>query len=311
MVDACVFWCHYLDKVLSALFMKAPSLPKLMRRPIYPIYLDSSPSSAVIRFMGHMAYILETALDVQLQPRELSNNEQSAAVLDRLIRDTNEKSVSYETQPCASEVTNKDRIAAGFCYHTLLNNLFQTRVRLLQEDEDQKRCLDSGRNALTTFLELQSHAIDSDSSRPNASFLTWTILLFPLRLFFCLFCNVVQTSDTRDMQLMQSVARALDLFKKTIKPAAKLHRLFVTLLDLCGPLFQSSAAGSDSSTIAIDYSTVVDSLSFPHECSAPGSHDVSHVDTNERHNPLPKTAEAYENATVYPAPNEDTGAILP
>lgn len=89
-IHACVFWCHYLDKILSSLFMKPPSLPKLAFNPVLLLHLDSGSSSDVIRFMGHMACILERALEVQLQTNQSMSKEQPAAVLDSLIDETND-----------------------------------------------------------------------------------------------------------------------------------------------------------------------------------------------------------------------------
>ncbi|OGM50778.1 hypothetical protein ABOM_000742 [Aspergillus bombycis] len=268
-IRACVFWCHYLDKVLSSLFMKPPSLPQLEVSPVLLLHLDSGSSSDVVRFMGHMACILEKALEVQLHPNQTTSKEQRAAMLDDLIQETNNLRTRIDKQQSrlsVSSTTKNDWVTAEFCSHTMLNNFFQSRFRLLQEKEDRGRCLESARKALSIFIDLQSSAVQSNPSQPDVSFLTWTILLFPLRPFFSLFCNVVKTSNIRDMQLMQSATSALEPFK-TFIPADRLRRLFETLLDLCQPLFlvdmeisNQSAPGVDATAASISVQDSIEQL---------------------------------------------------
>lgn len=82
-IQACVFWCYYLDKVLGSLLMKPPSLPKLRADPLIFIHLDDSSGSLspVVNFMGKMARILEKAHELHTQPR-------NTEMINALIQDT-------------------------------------------------------------------------------------------------------------------------------------------------------------------------------------------------------------------------------
>ncbi|KAE8136410.1 hypothetical protein BDV38DRAFT_283899 [Aspergillus pseudotamarii] len=181
----------------------------------------------------------------------------------------------------------------------MLNNFFQSRFRLLQDEEDRRKCLESARNALSIFVDLQTNAVASNPSQPDASFLTWTILLFPLRPFFSLFCNVVRTSNIRDMQLMQRTTLALDPFK-TFMPAVRLHRLFETLLNLCRPLFSADMEASDQSTAVVDDTAALVSL----------QDNIEQLDTNGRLT-SPNCANHGTDATGYPVGSEETVSSIP
>jgi hypothetical protein len=67
-----------------------------------------------------------------------------------------------------------------------------------------------------------------------------TILSYPLTPFFVLFCNVVITSNPRDLQLLQDVVDSVASLVAEIPYVEKLHRLCNTLLTLCKPLVQSN-----------------------------------------------------------------------
>lgn len=81
-------WCFYLDKVLSALFKKPSSLPKLTVDPIAITQSDAFPSSSpVFQFMVEMAGIMDRAFDLQLRCGEIEKA-QSLLLIDDIIQDT-------------------------------------------------------------------------------------------------------------------------------------------------------------------------------------------------------------------------------
>lgn len=83
--DSCLYWCYYLDKVLSALFARQPSLPRLDFDPTSLITGDSSnPLQKTVRIMVEMAKVQEGILDMQLSRAEKRVDEEPR--IDCLIR---------------------------------------------------------------------------------------------------------------------------------------------------------------------------------------------------------------------------------
>lgn len=68
-----------------------------------------------------------------------------------------------------------------------------------------------------------------------------TVLYYPLRPYFVLFCNVVATSDAGDFELMEEFVKTL-VEAPSPKPSAKrLQRLCDALVRLCRPLVHRAA----------------------------------------------------------------------
>lgn len=78
-------WCFYLDKVLSALFQKPPSLPKLGFDSVTLTQWGTFP--LVFQFMVEMASIMDRALELQLRCGEIEKT-QSLSRIDKIIQDT-------------------------------------------------------------------------------------------------------------------------------------------------------------------------------------------------------------------------------
>lgn len=62
-----LYWCYYLDRVLSSLFVRVPSLPKLRIDPASMVPVDpSNPFQSIVKMMLEMAKIQERVLEMQL-----------------------------------------------------------------------------------------------------------------------------------------------------------------------------------------------------------------------------------------------------
>lgn len=82
-----LYTCYYLDKMLSVLLLRPPSLPKLKIKPTDLVYLDSQlPLSASIKTMVEFAQIQEGVLDIL---NHTSTNDQ-VTVINKLLRDMGE-----------------------------------------------------------------------------------------------------------------------------------------------------------------------------------------------------------------------------
>lgn len=89
-----LYSCYYLDKMLSVLLLRPPSLPKLRVKPADLVHLDPQlPLSASLKTMVEFAQIQEGVLDILLSHRD--KNDQSV-VIDKLLRDTYDIHTSIE-----------------------------------------------------------------------------------------------------------------------------------------------------------------------------------------------------------------------
>lgn len=63
-----------------------------------------------------------------------------------------------------------------------------------------------------------------------------TVLYYPLRPYFVLFCNIVATSDAGDFELMEEFVKTLVEAPNPMSSAKRLQKLCGTLVRLCRPL---------------------------------------------------------------------------
>ena len=78
-----LYTCYYLDKMLSVLLLRSPSLPRLKVKPADLVLLDPQfPLSASIKIMVEFAQIQEGVLDIL----NYTNKNDQVAVIPNLIR---------------------------------------------------------------------------------------------------------------------------------------------------------------------------------------------------------------------------------
>lgn len=98
---------------------------------------------------------------------------------------------------------------------------------------------------------------------------------------------------------MQNATSALDPFKRFI-PAARLHRLFEILLDLCRPLFSADMEASGQfAAVVVDTAT-----------SAVLEDNIEQLDTNGKLT-SPNCPNHGTDATGYPVGSEETVSSIP
>ncbi|GME33498.1 C6 transcription factor [Neofusicoccum parvum] len=102
----------------------------------------------------------------------------------------------------------------------------------------REECLDHARRAFVALQNLKSHISKTMDEKSFASFLPWTVLYYPLRPYFVLFCNVVATSHVGDFELMKEFADTLMELPSLNSSAQRLQKLCATLVGLCAPLIQ-------------------------------------------------------------------------
>lgn len=80
--QASLYWCYYLDKVLSCLFVRQPSLPKLRIDPASMIPVNfANPLQTTVKIMVEMAKIQEEVLDMQLNQGVVTDRSRVDAII--------------------------------------------------------------------------------------------------------------------------------------------------------------------------------------------------------------------------------------
>ena len=80
--QASLYWCYYLDKVLSCFLVRQPSLPKLRIDPTSMIPVRSAnPIKTTVKIMVEMAKIQEVVLEMQLNQDAVADKSQIDAII--------------------------------------------------------------------------------------------------------------------------------------------------------------------------------------------------------------------------------------
>lgn len=81
-VRAAVLSCYYLDKILSVLLLRPPSLSRLKAKPTDLVALDPhAPLSAIFKAMVEFAQIQEVVLDILFESGTSDERHQSATIV--------------------------------------------------------------------------------------------------------------------------------------------------------------------------------------------------------------------------------------
>ncbi|KAJ5341707.1 hypothetical protein N7541_010831 [Penicillium brevicompactum] len=249
-----VYWCFYLDRTLSYLLCRPPSLPDLEVSPTDLIVLEpSSPYDVLLRVLLDLAQVQGRLHSVSCGGSNQSKSQsletcqilelrmQSLLTTLELSRDSYPKIVQY------------DWVAVDFCYYAILVEIHRTHLQSAFSPGLHRQCLTYARKSLRAFHFLQQHSADMPGFEdPYPSFLTWTLFFYPLSAFFVVFCNIIGTIDHDDFKLMGQITQRLSPFKQD-PHLGKLLNLLQSLEQLCEPLFQVSNGASEANSISQTY----------------------------------------------------------
>ncbi|KAF2875454.1 putative Zn(II)2Cys6 transcription factor-like protein [Massariosphaeria phaeospora] len=249
-IQAAVAWCCQLDRCMSLLLLRPPSLPKLHIAVSQLVKLDpSNPMSGFaileLEFAPVHEKILELILDAPSKDRpevrvSLTNE---VAILRQHMAQI---AVTMEMARAKFSVeSNLDLLLhwqiLDFKFFSTLTSVHRLSPTVTSNRIEREECLDCARKALERVKLIQENAIkQAHFVEEYNPYLSWSILSYPLGPFFVVFCNVVGTSNTKDFQLLQDVADGVGSISAKSKFIIRLHRLCVTLLDLCRPLVARS-----------------------------------------------------------------------
>ncbi|KAJ5482564.1 transcriptional regulator family: Fungal Specific TF [Penicillium sp. IBT 31633x] len=236
-IHRAVSWCFYLDRSLSTLLYRPLSLPEPRISPANLISdYECIPYIPLIRILFDLAQIQGELLacgNADNTPQIIANHsnlqERMEAIHSRL--QTNRTS--------APDMISFDWHAADFCYYAILVDILRSRLKYSFSPLTHKECLSCSRKSLKALHHLQRNLTDSPGFvDPYPSFLTWTVLLYPLSPFFVLFCNIIGELDMDDYNLMRDITQNLSQFAAS-PYISKLHKLLDALQNLCAPLIEA------------------------------------------------------------------------
>ncbi|RDW76313.1 uncharacterized protein DSM5745_06305 [Aspergillus mulundensis] len=257
-IHSAVYWCYYLDRTLSSLLCRPPSLPDFGASPTDLIVLEpSSPYNGLLRVLLDLAQVQSKLHSLSCscrtespgQAREICRELESTmrtAILPLLQsnRDLHPKMVQY------------DWVCVDFCYHAIFVEIHRTRLKSDFSPAIHQECLLFARKSLRAFHFLQQH------SAAMPGFDDPTLLLYPLSAFFVVFCNIIATVDQDDYKLMAQIIQRLEPFSQD-PHLCKLLNLLQRLQRLCQPLFQQhlpSAVSDDVPTYSDAPATEIASI---------------------------------------------------
>ncbi|KAE8156866.1 hypothetical protein BDV40DRAFT_280137 [Aspergillus tamarii] len=234
-----LYTCYYLDKMLSVLLLRPPSLPKLKIKPADLVRLDPRlPLSASVKVMVEFSQIQEGVLDILNHTNKIDQ----VTIITKLIRDMH--SIHALIKKHQSQLpfrgTTYEWIAIEFGYYALLASVLHLNQRIVQDRSTREDCLRASRQALIRLRKIQDEIyMEANFLDQYPYCLTWTLLFYPLSPFFVLFCNVVYSANLDDYALMAEVTKGVSRFVEIHPAIAEIHKLFSAFLGMISPLIHN------------------------------------------------------------------------
>ncbi|PWY89625.1 hypothetical protein BO94DRAFT_565393 [Aspergillus sclerotioniger CBS 115572] len=255
----CLFSCFYLDKMLSMLLLRPPSLPRLKINPSILVPLDDGvPLGMIVKTVVELAQVQEAALELICGRNGPSDRNKVATKLGAIVQDlVSLRSVIDERCVNSPRLFQVEWIATEFRYYAILATILHCASKIQERPQGREECLANARHALEALGRLQKILNDDDTFvDAYPMFLSWTVLFYPMTPFYLLFCNVVGTSSLEDFQLMRDTTKGLYRFIDSNPAIAKLYHLFTTFLALCSPLVQGESDSISPIYMPPDLTTV-------------------------------------------------------
>ncbi|GFF30927.1 hypothetical protein IFM46972_03067 [Aspergillus udagawae] len=174
-----LYICYYLDKILSVLLLRPPSLPRLKIKPADLVRLDPRlPLSACVKVMVCLGQIQDGVLDVLFIQNEKNDKVITVnALVQEMyhLRALMDEPSQPQCQKLAEE-TYFEWAAIEFGYYALLASVFHLQQRVVQGPLSRQECLHAARQSLVQLTKLQDEiAIDKNFLDEYPYFLTWQV----------------------------------------------------------------------------------------------------------------------------------------
>ncbi|KAL4882659.1 hypothetical protein BJY04DRAFT_217152 [Aspergillus karnatakaensis] len=276
-----VYWCFFLDRNLSSLMGRPPSLPDLEVSPSELIQLDpSSPYNILIHFLLDLAEIQSSFHSLSFRGIHQSDD----AILEACqVLETRMQGLLPRLQTnrdSLPRVVQHDWISTEFSYYAIFVEIYRTRLKSSYTPLVHRLCLSYSLKSLKAFYFLLEQPAERPASDdPYPSFITWTLFFYPLSPFFVVFCNIVGTLNHENYTLLQNITTRLSQFRRN-PHLERLLDLLLSLEQLCKPLFQEQNVDNP---IGEDGSAPVEcpsALPMVTDNADLGPSLVTHADTN-------------------------------
>ncbi|CAK40739.1 Zn(II)2Cys6 transcription factor [Aspergillus niger] len=235
-VYSVVYWCYYLDRTLSSLLGRPPSLPDLEVSPTDLIVLDPcSPYDTLLHVLLDLAQVQGKLHGISSCAKNVSNSQalETCQLLEsRMQSILREMPSSRDSLP---KMVQYDWVAVDFCYYAIFVEIDRTRLKSSFSPAIHRECLVHARKSLEAFHFLQQHPEEMPG----------TLFFYPLSAFFVVICNIIGTLDHSDFELLQQITQSLSQFKQD-PHLGKLLNLLQSLEGLCEPLFQGGNSGPEN-----------------------------------------------------------------
>ncbi|OJD33034.1 c6 transcription factor [Diplodia corticola] len=250
---ACFLWSYIFDKGL------AMSLGRPVCMPIWDVPEDiiapidpQHPFSAFVQVLFRFAKVQATIVcDLHFQPAQGYSPQRKEAAISSLKRHMdciqNQVVEIRASPPHSSDAfLMSEWISLDFVYHSIMTVILRFDTGVTIDPIKREECLDHARRAFVALRNLKTHITTCMNGKTFASFLPWTVLYYPLRPYFVLFCNVVATSHAGDFALMKEFTDILMELPNLNSSAQRLQKLCATLVGLCTPLVQHTQEQQNS-----------------------------------------------------------------
>ncbi|KAJ5775471.1 transcriptional regulator family: Fungal Specific TF [Penicillium nucicola] len=256
-ISSSVIWCYYLDRTLSTLLYRPLSLPEPQMPPAKMISARPSlPHIPLVRILLDLAQVQGELLSCHKNAdtrQIIANHSKLQDRMEVIHSNLQLVSLSSRSRDSAPGLISSDWIAGDFCYYAILVDILRSRLKFAFSPLTHRECLSYSRRSLRALHHLQKNLADTPGfSDPYPSFLSWTVLLYPLSPFFVLFCNIIGELDTGDYSLIQEITQSLSQFASS-PYIGKLHKLLDTLQNVCTPLIQAKERLGSKAKVAALY----------------------------------------------------------
>ncbi|KAL1387340.1 hypothetical protein HDK64DRAFT_133516 [Phyllosticta capitalensis] len=242
---ACFLWTFIFDKG-SAMSLHRPvvlpvwDVPVEIASPMDP----DKPFTAILGALYQFAAVQATIMcELHFQPAQTNSPQRRDHTVSALKkRMTQIKKHITELRAFPPHSTDASMISEwtslDFIYHSIMTVIIRSDSSIVSDAIKREECLENARAAFIALQNLRKHLKSAMDEKCFAMFLPWTVLYYPLRPYYVLFCNVVATSHVADYEIMKDFAESLTELPALNDSAIRLQKLCATLVSLCTPLIQ-------------------------------------------------------------------------
>ncbi|KAH7121898.1 hypothetical protein B0J13DRAFT_612556, partial [Dactylonectria estremocensis] len=237
-VRQCLGHCYILDKSLAMTLGRRSFLPEMEVNAamLIPPAVDM-PSAPIFNIYVEFAKV-QDAIARDIRAPRLHRSSEKTDVIKSLRLRMNEirlKIRKFRLHPphCTDHLLQGEWMGVDFTYFTIMTTILRLHPSFSADQHVRENCLEHARRALCELKSMEEHGLKAGGHR-NAYCLSvaWIVLLYPLCPFFALFCNVVETSDRKDFELLESVTNGLSMFAEANASVRNVQEFCNTLVSL-------------------------------------------------------------------------------